>query len=96
MVLEIKGDSLQIDLGGGDGGLGGVGVRLVATGGTGAQGTSARTAWIEGFGIKTAAGCAAGPGRGGSGRARGDREDKAATAVTEARAAFFASLDQAR
>ena len=66
VVLEIEGDSLQIDLGGGDGGLGGVG-QAGGHGGNGAQGTSARTAWIEGFGIKTAAGCAAGPGRGGRG-----------------------------
>lgn len=67
IVLEIVGDGLHIDLSGGDGGQGGVG-QAGGHGGNGARGNSARTAWVKfPFGGKTAAGCAAGPGRGGKG-----------------------------
>jgi len=66
VVLEMEGDSLRIDLGGGDGSPGGVG-QAGGHGGNGARGTPARTAWVKFLGGKTAAGCAAGPGRGGRG-----------------------------
>ncbi|MCP4070537.1 MAG: hypothetical protein GY742_02195 [Hyphomicrobiales bacterium] len=67
IVLEIVGDAIQVDLSGGNGGQGGMG-QAGGHGGNGARGNSARTAWVKfPFGGKTAAGCAAGPGRGGRG-----------------------------
>lgn len=66
IVLDIEGQGLQIDLIGSAGGPGGFG-QAGGHGGAGAQGAPAQNAIRSAFGIKTAVGCAAGPGRGGNG-----------------------------
>lgn len=62
----LQGSGLVIDLGGSDGGQGGNGQKG-GQGGNGAQGAPAQNAMRSAFGMRTAVGCAAGPGRGGNG-----------------------------